>query len=198
MVRSSSAIHAPQSCRNRGMRSMCIITPSPVSYFSSQSEFLCTSEFGLRCAGDVANLDAPLLTDLLTVLRLCMNLRSFTWSSFDEASNRGRLSRNNQVFIRYLDVLKRLRVPELTINMYYGLDSRVLTELMYMHDLQSIRIISPGASRTVTETMAAALRGRLVHLSWSLEFVECEPDSILSRAFLIHTKCGIQCLITYI
>lgn len=120
----------------------------------------------------MASIDPSLIIDFLAALRLCTNLESFTWTSPGGTDHATRLSRSDKVFIDYLHVLKRIRVPKLVVNINHGLDTRVLTELMYMPDLRSISVNAPAASFVRLETMAAALRERLTHLSCGVETPE--------------------------
>ena len=113
---------------------------------------------------DVATVDPMLLIDFLTALRLCTNLRSFTWTFSHDAP----ASRAERVLMEYLAVLRRLRVPRLDVRGVKGaLGAQVLTRLMYMDDIASIGVQTHGSDVVRAESMAAALRERLRHLEFS-------------------------------
>lgn len=115
-------------------------------------------------SSDVATVDPTLLIDFLTALRLCTNLRSFTWTFPHDAP----ASRAERVLLEYLAVLRRLRVPRLDICGVKGaLGAQVLTRLMYMGDVASIGVQTHGSDIVRAESMAAALRERLRHLEFS-------------------------------
>ena len=93
---------------------------------------------------------------------LCTNLQSFTWTFPPNAPH----NRAEKVLIDYLYVIRRLRVPKLSIKATRGLSALVLTKLMYMDDLKSISIQAETNDFVRVESMAAALRERVTHLEF--------------------------------
>lgn len=125
----------------------------------------------------------PMLTmDFLAALRLCTNLRSFTWGSPSKAAG----GRTDKALVHYLQVLKRLRVPRISIYSITALDPQVLTDLMYMQDLREIEVHTPGADCVRTESMAAALRERVTHLDYTV--IDREKSSYPSCECLPRTR----------
>ena len=105
---------------------------------------------------DVATMDPMLFMDFLAALRLCINLESFTWTFPLNAPH----NRTERVFIDYLYVLKRLRVPKLNIRATHGVSAQVLTKLMYMNDLKSIsELRSKGEFRRFLDDMGYLFEG---------------------------------------
>lgn len=121
-------------------------------------------------------MDPALVMDFLAALRLCTNLRSFTWVSSDNAA----ISRLDRVLLDYLYVLERLRVPNISIVSPLGLSPQVLTRLMYTETLKTIRVHTRHVDHVRTESVAAALRQRVVHLDFAIG--KCnEFDALSSR-----------------
>ena len=123
-------------------------------------------------------MDPALAMDFLAALRLCTNLRSFTWVSPENAAF-GRIDRQ---LVDYLYVLERLRVPTISIVAPLGLGPQVLTRLMYMQNLTAIGVHTRNADFIKTESMAVALRQRVVHLD-SASGKYSEPDTYSTREY---------------
>lgn len=100
--------------------------------------------------------------DFLAALRLCTNLRSFTWTSPTNV----RANRLDKVLTDYLYVLKRLRIPNLSIVAPLGVTPQILSNLMCMDDLREIAVHTKDADFIRTESMAAALRQKVTHLDF--------------------------------
>ena len=101
--------------------------------------------------------------DFLTALRLCTNLRSFSLGSPEKIC----IHRVDQVLSNYLRVLQRLRVPKISICSQMPLSPQVVTSLMYMKEVKEIEVHTPGGGFLRTEAMAAALRERVTHLTYT-------------------------------
>lgn len=117
------------------------------------------------------------LQERLAALRLCANLRSFSWT--DSST----LGENDAAFIAHLDVLQQLRVTDLSVKISSGISPVVWRKLM---QTKGLRRLALSSSQCVPEGLSAwAERSSrtMTHLEFS---VISEADHYPRCTYFFH------------
>ncbi|KAH9927776.1 uncharacterized protein B0H18DRAFT_875389 [Fomitopsis serialis] len=136
-----------------------------------------------ECAGAIGFSKPELLHDCEQALKLCTNIQSFSWS--DQSPD---ASHNDEVLLAFLNILKGLKLKQLTIRTYMGLSEAVWDKLQEFRGLTRVAL-------WVMEGQPRVLQGWSEHLGSTLTHLELGrtagvPASILVSVFshLAHLR----------
>ncbi|KIP09002.1 hypothetical protein PHLGIDRAFT_116720, partial [Phlebiopsis gigantea 11061_1 CR5-6] len=108
------------------------------------------------------HMSRAILEERLSALRLCVNLRSFSWT--DSST----FSENDAAFLTHLDVLQQLHITELSVKVSAGISPVVWQRLMQMRGLRSFSLSSSQCVLDDISTWAAAASSTMTHLELSV------------------------------
>ncbi|KAH9915387.1 uncharacterized protein B0H18DRAFT_1124904, partial [Fomitopsis serialis] len=137
----------------------------------------------VRETGAIGFSKPELLHDCEQALKLCTNIQSFSWS--DQSPD---ASHNDEVLLAFLNILKGLKLKQLTIRTYMGLSEAVWDKLQEFRGLTRVAL-------WVMEGQPRVLQGWSEHLGSTLTHLELGrtagvPASILVSVFshLAHLR----------
>ena len=128
--------------------------------------------FNLFFTGSAATVgfyEPELMPDCREALRMCKNLRSFTW--VDDAHD----SNNDENFLAYLYILQGLpHVSELIIRTSVGISDEVWDKLIEFTKLQKIAIWCLHGKPRILQGWSEKLGNSLTHLELGVSGLSCQ------------------------
>ncbi|EKM53641.1 uncharacterized protein PHACADRAFT_125504 [Phanerochaete carnosa HHB-10118-sp] len=126
-------------------------------------------------------------TERLEALRLCHNLRSFSWT--DNCS----LGDTDTVFCVYLDILQDIGINELHVKVSSGISSCMWTRLMRFHGISSLGVTSSQLPASDLDAWSARVGSALTMLDFSISseaarYPQCKSSTSLFLRHMIHLR----------
>ncbi|PSR73361.1 hypothetical protein PHLCEN_2v10796, partial [Hermanssonia centrifuga] len=133
----------------------------------------------VRETASVGAFDPSLLSDCRTALRMCTNIKSFTW--MDD----GHDDRHDTELIAYLDILQELRVQELIIRTSSGINAVVWDRLTEIDGLCKVAIWCLNGQPRVLQGWSEKLGSSLTHLELGVSCLSRQHPHFLSQLPLL-------------